>query len=115
MQISDSKFIALESIALCDLFKLEAGAVGLYIPNPDDEGRIRNNIAKISANAKAYAVKAGKKCVVNTIMCLEHEGESELPFASKMLKVTVTDKESLTLGGERYMKARESSQNESAK
>lgn len=106
MNISKSKFVALESIPLVELFKKEVGSMGLYLPLPDDNGSYAASVAKIASNAKAYAVKADKKCVVSTILCLENVEGEELPITSKMLKITVTEKGSLTLAGERYIKAK---------
>lgn len=105
MIISNSKYVELESIPLCDLFKLAPGSVGFYVPTKNSKGCLRESIAKLSAQAKAYAIKAGKKCVVKTLLTLETDEDADLPTASKLVKITVTDKDEFTAAGMRYMSA----------
>lgn len=105
MKISRSKYIDLESIPLSDLFKEDPGATGFYIPAAGGDMSMREAIAKISAQAKAYAVRANKKCVVKSIITLEQDDDNELPTTGKILKVVVTPAGEFSPGGELYMKS----------
>ena len=105
MKVSRSKYIDLESIPLGDLFKEDPGATGFYIPAAGGDMSMREAIAKISAQAKAYAVRANKKCVVKSIITLEHDDDTELPATGKILKVVVTPAGEFSPAGELYMKS----------
>ena len=105
MKKSSSKYISLESISLVDLFKEEAGAIGIYFPEITNDRSMRETIAKISAQAKAYASHANKKCVVKSVVTLEQDDANDSPIAFKYLKVVVTPPDEFTAAGMAYMKS----------
>lgn len=53
MQQSRSKYVELESISLTELFKLESGAVGLYFPAKDEDGKVRQSLVRLASQAKS--------------------------------------------------------------
>ena len=105
MKTSTSKYIELESVPLSQLFDGTPGSVGLYIPSPDTKGSFRNSIAKISSAAKRYGSVKGKHSTVQTLLVLMHEGDSDIPVASKMLRVTLIDPDNASGRSKRYVES----------
>lgn len=103
MRRSRSQYIVWASIPLSDLFKQAPGTPGLYIPAPDEQGRINTSIAKISSAAKSLAVRHKKKCLINTLLVLKQEQDNDLPIPSKMVQIVITD--DLSPVGQRYVEA----------
>lgn len=102
---SSSKYIQLESIALTELFRSDPGAVGLYIPVPDAAGNHSHSIARISSAAKRYASISGKRSTIQTLLVLRHEGESDVPEASRMVQVTVVGSAEFSGRSKRYIES----------
>ena len=105
MKPSKSRFVSMESISLSDLFKGKPGAMGLYLPRQDDEGKMRVNISRISAHAKSLGVRYKKKCEIKTLLVLEQDQDQELPTPFKMVQVVIKDDTDLTPQGKRYTEA----------
>jgi len=105
MTPSKSGYIDLESVPLRALFQRETGSVAFYVPAQDDSGSVKASIVRISSAAKSYAVRNDKRCLVQTVLLLENDEDSELPSPSKLVKVTVRDKDDISASGERYLTA----------
>lgn len=105
MQPSKSQYIGWESIPLKELFKRDPGSVALYIPAQDDDGKVQGSIARISSAAKRWASHNRKRCVINTLLVLKQDQESDLPTPSKMVQVVVSSADDLSPVGKRYIEA----------
>ena len=105
MHLSTSQYIGWESVSLSDLFKKQPGSVGLFIPTADENWKFKASIARISSAAKSFASRNGKRCLINTLLVLKQEQDSELPTPSKMVQVVVTSAEDLSPSGKRYVDA----------
>lgn len=105
MQQSRSKYVELESISLAELFKLDPGAVGLYFPAKDEEGKVRGSLVRLASQAKSLATTSKKRCLLQTLMVIENSAEGDIPPPTRMLKVTVKSADEYSPKGERYMAA----------
>lgn len=105
MQQSRSKYVELESISLTELFKLEPGAVGLYFPAKDEDGKVRQSLVRLASQAKSLATTSKKRCLLQTLMVIENSTEGDIPPPVRMLKVTVKSADEISPSGERYLAA----------
>jgi hypothetical protein len=110
MQTSSSRFIELESIPLRELFKMEPGALGFYLPAKGDNGKVQKSLANIASQAKSQACKMGKRCVLQSLLVIETSVEGDVPAPVRMLKVTVTPAGEYSERGQRYLAARKSNE-----
>lgn len=101
---SRSKVVALESIPMSRLFEAGAGAVGVYVPNNEHA----NAIARIASNAKAVAASTKQRCIIETLTVVSGISDSDKCLtASRWVKVTVTERCSLTERGKRYVESQD--------
>lgn len=105
MQQSRSKYVELESISLTELFKLEPGAVGIYFPAKDEDGKVRLSLVRLASQAKPLATASKKRCLLQTLMVIESSSDGEIPPPARVLKVTVKSADDISPSGERYMAA----------
>lgn len=105
MQQSSSRYIEFESVPLKELFKREPGAIGIYLPARDGDGKVQKSLASIASQAKSLACRMKKRCVIQTLLVIENSVEGDVPAPVRMLKVTVTPEGEYSARGERYIAA----------
>jgi hypothetical protein len=105
MQKSSRKFIDIESISMLELFKMTEGSVGLYMPALDENGSYHHPIKVISTNAKSYASKVNKKCIVESMVMMSDLATRDLPKPSKLVKITVMPENYISQKGNLHLNA----------